>query len=229
MNNSVNVEIRIMGIKSRQDNIKKLQKKLSISDDNVVYANESIRNPYDTCKRAFTKEPSSEDITHILVIQDDIEVCNKFESIVETIVSQFPEAIWNFFNNKFNDRTEYNYFYFTKDYEPIFSCQAVCMPVDFAQRCFAWCDKNLDDFSRFSDDGSIKLFALTNKIRMIGTTVPLVQHLVDKYPSTLGNGKSKELVSKLYSKTLPGKVDWSAKTFDDSRLLNIKLSGNSLK
>lgn len=205
------LKVKIMGVPSREENINKLVDELGLKSSDVVYGDESIGRPYETSKTAFTTK-LGKGTTHILVIQDDVEVCEDFIENVTKVVDVFPNDILTFFNPQYSTYRGFNYYVVNSNVR-MFG-QAICMPVDVAKQCFNWCEDTLPDMFKIDDDLNIKRFAEANHVRIVGTVVPLVQHLVSAVPSAMNNPFAVLWTSTLYDKQLPSRIDWTDNNLD---------------
>lgn len=174
----IKLSIGIMAVPQREDNVDKIVQELNASAE-VFYDYDKI-GTYKASKRVFTTLAQDESTTHILVLQDDVAVCENFIEIVYKVIEANPDAIINLYNPKFSSYDISDSPYFTFDLFTMFSGQAIIMPKQIAVRCFLWCDIHPDKRKSClnADDSSIKIFALANNIPRVGTKVSLVQHLM---------------------------------------------------
>lgn len=174
----INLAIGIMAIPEREENVNKIIEVLNTDSVKVFYDFEHT-TPYETSKKAFTTLAQQEDITHILVIQDDVKICENFLDIVYKVIEANSDVILNLYNPRFNEYNTNTSPYFVFDVVTMFSGQAIIMPRDIAIDCFDWCDKHPDRRKIFlhADDSSIKIYANARKVKLVGTKVSLVQHL----------------------------------------------------
>ena len=201
------IKIRIMGVPRLQNNINKLVEELGLEESDVFYAHPEVCNPYLTSKSAFTASVKK-NITHIIVLQDDVEVCDNFAENALKVINEFPDSVISFFNclYKYPSNTR-NYFYFKK--ADLFTGQALCIPVKYIKDMFEWCDENADGtWIGQEDDTSIRKYAEAHDIPLVGTLVSLVQHK-GIFSSSIGNKKAIRIISANYRKDLPNKIDWS--------------------
>lgn len=90
------IDIRIMTVPNitRQENVRRLQQQLQVPDEKI-FCDTDYRGCAWNSKRAFTY-PS--DKSHILVLQDDVQVCDNFIDIVNKIINQHPHSIITLFD-----------------------------------------------------------------------------------------------------------------------------------
>ncbi len=174
----IKLSIGIMAVPQRKDNVDKILQKLNASAE-VFYDYDKI-GTYRASKRVFTTLAQDKSTTHILVLQDDVALCENFIEIVYKVIESNPDAIINLYNPRFSSCDISDSPYFRFDLFTMFSGQAIIMPRELAINCFVWCDlhPNKRKSCLNADDSSIKIFALANGIPRVGTKVSLVQHLM---------------------------------------------------
>lgn len=176
--NNIKLSIGIMAVPQRKNNVDKILQKLNVPAE--VFYDYNKLGTYQASKRVFTTLAQDESTTHILVLQDDVAVCENFIEIVYKVIGANPDVIINLYNPRFSSYDIADSPYFTFDLFTMFSGQAIIMPKQIAVRCFLWCDIHPDKRKSClnADDSSIKIFASANNIPRVGTKVSLVQHLM---------------------------------------------------
>lgn len=176
--NNIKLSIGIMAVPQRKNNVDKILQKLNVPAE--VFYDYNKLGTYQASKRVFTTLAQDESTTHILVLQDDVAVCENFIEIVYKVIGANPDVIINLYNPRFSSYDISDSPYFTFDLFTMFSGQAIIMPKQIAVRCFLWCDIHPDKRKSClnADDSSIKIFASANNIPRVGTKVSLVQHLM---------------------------------------------------
>lgn len=147
-----------------------------------------------TCSKCW-EAPVPDGITHRVVLQDDLLLCNDFCGIINRIVNAQPDLIFSLFCSrlKLSDAVADTPYYLIKGtnaWGP-----GMLMPLKHVKPMFEFSDRELGaDFPY--DDGIYIWYARQNKIP-IATTIPsTIQHLCPTQ-STLGyNNKNK--VSKVW-------------------------------
>lgn len=83
------IDVRIMGVSSRIDNIRVTQKRLNIPEENIIidYEHEGCLK---TAIKAWSKPTDKE---FVMVLQDDIELCDNFAECCNRIVDAHPNKI----------------------------------------------------------------------------------------------------------------------------------------
>jgi hypothetical protein len=86
-------DIKIYGVPKRNENIEKLASKLLLSDSDIFYDDRpNGGNALYTALKVYNA-PCSPDLTHRIVLQDDIEICNNFRDICNNIIATHPDKI----------------------------------------------------------------------------------------------------------------------------------------
>jgi hypothetical protein len=189
------VDVRIMGVPQRMGFIRDMLKQLE-SDQSIVAFDD---RPKGGCGMYTARKcwlaPVPEGVTHRLVLQDDLDLCDGFKEIVEQIVGTWPKAFITLFSALV--RFEHKKIQSPYVLVPGSSCYgpAIVLPVEQVSECFAWIDKHLG-LEYPHDDRAISEFAIMHRIPIITTIPSTVQHLAPT-ASLLGyNNKRK--VSKVW-------------------------------
>lgn len=164
------IDVRIFGVPERIDNITKNKSILGVPDNRVV-----IDSRHDGCsktaKKAWGILPSDD---HVLVLQDDIELCDSFLYYCGIMIDTHPNAIISLYPGAF-PRMEYikslprrTPYISTKEV----SGQAIIMPSKYIDQCLAsWSD----DIA--GDDIQIRNWSRTTDILRLTTIPCIVQHI----------------------------------------------------
>ena len=213
------LDIKIYGIEERQDNIFKNKMLLNLSDCDIFISEQSTRTkiedkwPYSACKKAFT-QPIPAGVTHRLVLQDDVELCNDFLYYANKIINAHPDAI--FFLTSVD--TKEGNFYKKNSISPyrrlapyITGC-SILIPVKYIDDLFESLDKEYPQIKigRPHEDAAIITYARRHKIPLLTTVPALTQHL----------GKSSSLCctvtyAKAYYFSGHETYDWDSKVVGD--------------
>ena len=173
--NDVKVDVRIMACRERRPLVLEMLKKLNMDERIVVWAGKEDDNAMKTARKAWLSSVE-EDVTHRLVLQDDLLLCDGFMNYVEQIAKKYPNQIINLYNSriKFEDR-KLNTPYIKISGYGIYG-QAIMMKIDYIGRMFYLIDKYLgEDYPH--DDCAIGVFAGIKKIDVLSTIPSLLQHL----------------------------------------------------
>lgn len=118
-----------------------------------------------------------DDITHLLVLQDDIEVVNDFLEIVNKCINQFPKAIWGFFNYvlEYSDRKADSPYILMKNCNV--KGESMLMPKEYISGYIDFYNKNLKELNYPHDDATCRMYAFVNDIPVFSTIPCLVNNL----------------------------------------------------
>lgn len=164
-------DIRIMAMPSRRENVERLQKELDIPDDNVFY-DEKHEGAFVNARRAWLKPT---DCDHILVLQDDVVVCDDFKCLVSKCIEKHPNDIISYFST--HDKV-YDTPYLRVMNKNI-GAPAISMPADVARTI--WEEGPNAFFNKDkADDKHISLCAFEHGIDMLCIQPSLVQHIGDE-------------------------------------------------
>lgn len=165
------IDIRIMGVPERIDNIRQTQTILSVPEGNIVldFDHEGC---IPTARRAWEIQTEAE---HVLVLQDDILLCANFLGYVERMIAAHPDVILSLFPpNQLCFRK--NIKRMPKDTPYIrtkeLTAQGIVMPTRFVKPCLeSWED------ARRGDDTNILFWAQQNDIPILTTIPTTMQHI----------------------------------------------------
>ena len=173
--NEIKVDVRIMACRERKHLVDDMLKKLNMNEDIVIWADEEDNNAMKTARKTWLSHVGN-GVTHRLVLQDDLLLCNGFYDYVVRIASKHPNEIINLYNSRiqFEDRKLDTPYIRINGYG-IYG-QAIMMRVDYIKKMFEQIDSVLGK-NYPHDDCAIGVFAGLNKIDVISTIPSLVQHL----------------------------------------------------
>ena len=169
--------VKIYGVESRRSCIDSIVNQLSIPEDHIFI--DDRPNGGDvmyTAKKAWLSDHG--DATHVLVLQDDIELCDGFLDICSTIVETHPDKIISLFPFQFL-REEERLKHITTPYIATFciSGQGIIMPVEYVKPCFDHIKSVYDD--NIADDTGIGSWAYNRRIDIVTTIPAILQHIGD--------------------------------------------------
>lgn len=200
------IDIHIYGVHERDDMIAATVEKLGLSYDNVHYDDRAERGlMMYTAKKAWLA-PVPDGVTHRVALADDVEVCDGFWEICETIVETHPNKIISLFPYEFMQRIPEVEGRST----PYFQCSvlsgcAIIMPVQCIKPCFDYVKAVFDDIC--ADDEGIQAYAEARNIGMITTIPATIQHIGDDSIANVGC----PIRRTVYYNQSP-MADWSNKT-----------------
>lgn len=217
------VDIKIMAVKPRRDMVLAMCEKMGLPEDGTVIYDDrpSGGGTLYTCRKCW-EAPVPEGVTHRVVLQDDLLLCNDFVGIMNRIVNTHPEFIFSLFCSRM--KMEYalpNCPYVIIKGRNAWG-QGMLMPVKYVKPMFEFADAELGkDFPY--DDGIYAWWAQKEMIEIMTTIPSTIQHLCP-VDSTLGyNDKRK--VSKVWIGEDLSKVNWESKglTFSPSMPISVSL------
>lgn len=172
------IDIHIFGVHSREEMIQATAGKLSLPEDQIHYDDRPDGGSVMyTAKKAWLAEiPDS--VTHLVVLSDDVEVCDGFAEICTQMVNAHPDDVITLFPYPFMHRQpgleKLLTPYVVSD--TLNGC-GIIMPTKYIGRCFEWIDEHY--INPKEDDYHIQLWAATNGIRMLTTIPATLQHIGD--------------------------------------------------
>lgn len=177
------INYKIMAVESRKEMAESLRDKIGLTDEDIIYDDRpNGGNPFYTCKKAWLS-PAIENETHRLVMNEDIEVCDNFQSVIEQIVPAHPDAVFTLFSTAIND-AYYDKFGnslespYIEHNNGMFGC-AILMPSKYIEECFAWIDSTYLDQENIVDTQAILSFVKYKKLPLLTTVPMIVQHIGD--------------------------------------------------
>ncbi len=175
------VDIKIVASRQRQEMVENLRDALELTDQDIFY-DESAEtgNPYLPVKQTWLL-PHEEGVTHRVVLNDDVQVCNGFKQIIEQMAQSHPDCAFSLFTMAF-DGDCYNDFisgldspYIRHDWS-MWGC-AILLPIGIVEECFSYID------TVFGND-ALESFGILSFLRHkqipVLSTIPItVQHIGD--------------------------------------------------
>jgi hypothetical protein len=134
--------------------IEKTAKKLSVSEENIFYDDRpNGGDPLYTAKKAYLSDCGN--ATHLICLQDDVEVCNNFKEICNKIITMHPDKVISLFPFNYLKQTE-ELDNLKSPYIKTFlvSGQGIIMPTKYIKSCFEWIDEVFD--GKGADDYAIQ-------------------------------------------------------------------------
>ncbi len=166
------IDVRIFGVPERMDNIEKMKSRF---DGNVTVV---MDNEHSGCVPTARKTwLLHTDASHVLVLNDDVELCNDFMRVCDVIVERHPDKIITLFPAQFMSRDVLNNVGGMPKNSPYVSTDRVSgagiiMPTEYVKPCVESWDKHTTE-----DDTSIYEWAKKNGISVITTLPAILQHL----------------------------------------------------
>ena len=167
--------IRIMAVRKRQAIVERLLKQLNLTEKHVFYDDEGLGCIGNALRIWGT--PLEHDETHLLVLQDDVEVVDDFVEIANICINQFPKAIFGYFNYVLRNEDKIN----NSPYVLMRNCnvkgESILMPKEYINGYIAFYEENLKALNYPHDDATCRMYALLNDIPVFSTIPCLVNNL----------------------------------------------------
>lgn len=161
------VDYRIIAVREREPLVKELIGDAGF-DENVVMWDELHNGAVWNSYRVWSGKYSS---SHLCILNDDAEIVNGFCGIVNKCVNKFPEAIWTFFSNQFDNDCKGN----GTPYIELLgkNTRGICLviPTKYLSGICAFYDKFLREHSFKEDDRTVGMYAFFNDVPVM-TTIP---------------------------------------------------------
>lgn len=206
------LQTKIYGCHSRDKMIEDYKKELGGNLDITYDDRENGGNAYYTIRKALLS-PINEDTTHLLVLPDDMQLCNNFLEKLEFIVNKFPKKIISLYPCFCNSL---GHIYNTPYHRVvILAAGGLVFPVQIIKEMIEWIDNCYTKYTRLSsdtliDDVAIQAWAKDYSVDMITIIPALVQHIGDN--SLLGDfpiRKTNFFIDDLTEEQLKD-VDWNS-------------------
>lgn len=216
------VDVKIMAVKPRRKMVLAMLEKLGLPEaETVVYDDRpSGGGTLYTCRKCW-EAPVPEGVTHRVVLQDDLLLCNNFIEIMNRIVNTNPEFIFSLFCSrmKFEYATEGSPYVIVKGRNAW--GQGMLMPVSYVKPMFEFADSELGkDFPY--DDGIYAWWAQKEKLEIMTTVPSTIQHLCPT-ESTLGYNDKRKVSKVWIGEDLSG-INWESKAIAFSPSMPISVS-----
>ena len=179
------IDVHIYGVHARDDMIRATVEKLGIPLENIHYDDRTNGGSIlYTAKKAWLASVSS-GVTHRIVLQDDVQVCNDFLTIAEKIAEAHSADIIGFFPYEFMEKNSEIEGLDTPYFRTrILSGCGIMMPIEYIQPCFDYIAATFEDAC--PDDWGIQAWADNQGIRTLTTIPALIQHIGDESISCKG-------------------------------------------
>lgn len=217
-----NCDVKIMAVKPRRAMVLEMCEQMGLKENDVVIYDDrpSGGGTLYTCKKCW-KAPAAPGVTHRVVLQDDLFLCDDFINIINRIVNTNPEFIFSLFCS----RVHFEHALPNSPYVIINGWnswgQGMMMPLRYVKPMFEFADRELGTDFQY-DDAIYTWWAQQEKIP-IATTVPsTIQHRCPTQ-STLGYN-NKQKISKVWAGFDLSNVKWEAKSFAMSPRMPLEVS-----
>lgn len=224
---SVKLGVKISGVEERNFLIVQELKKMGLLQDreSVVQYNGKTRNILGCFNRAL-KSFENTDVTHVLVLQDDADLCDDFLPILQRCCEKFENAVWSLFSSrvKSEDRKTASPYIRIRGYG-VYGV-GIVFPMKYFQDFMDW-QKECVPEGFEHDDVVIGEYCKQNGIDVMSTIPSLLQHLGGK-SSMMGHNCG--VVSKVWNGAgEPKKQDWDNLDFNTSAYIGTGYCSNLIK
>jgi len=206
----VKVAYRIMACFDRMDMVKDELTKLAGGDVKVFYddrpKDQRVGTYYTQLK--CINDALAGDYTHLVLIQDDVLLANRFDDCIHKLIEAKPYDLWTLFCPRLHEVD------FQNPYIEIFPAntwgQCNVIPIPMLKMIMKFREEKLPNY--IYDDGLYLMYCIENKIPVYTTKVALLQHLC---PTTSMLGyNNKHKVSKVWvGEDVFDKINWSSDKF----------------
>lgn len=216
----VKIDIRIMASPKRRPYVMKMLCDLGLDESIVAWDDRpNGGSPMYTSRKAWLA-PIPDGATHRLVLQDDVEMVDRFGELIQTAAENFPKALWSFYEG----RTSITGSADKKKPSPYIRIKGCCcygvalmMPVEYIEPCFKWIEAELGaDYKH--DDCGIGLYSLINGVAVFSTIPSLVQHIAPTESLMKGHSRASKTSAVYEGKEVFGKYDWNDKNYTVSKM-----------
>lgn len=175
------VDFKIIASRSRQEMAENLRDVLELTDDDIVYDDRPDGgNPYAPTKAAWLL-PHEDGVTHRVILNEDVQVCSNFRTIVEQMAQSHPDCAFSLFTMDL-DSDDYSEFieglttpYIQSDWT-MWGC-AILMPLAVVEECFNYIDTVFDE--NVHESYGIYSYLCHKDISILSTIPVTVQHIGD--------------------------------------------------
>ena len=179
--NNYKYDIRIMAHPSRKEMVKNILGQLGMSEDIVIYDDRKFGgDAIYTAEKAWKSPFTENDITHRIILQDDIILADNFLEKCKDIVNTVPDNPISLSNTFIAGLPEYKYksccYFITHEIWGV----GIIMPIKYIEPCWNWINsqKGTDNYCKCDDIMIMRYFESQNINAY--TTIPcLVQHISD--------------------------------------------------
>ena len=214
----IKLGVKISGTHERDFLIaQELQKLNMIKErDSVVQYNGSTRNIL-ACFMHALESFDGTDVTHAVILQDDLQLCEGVLEIVKKCCEHFEGAVWSLFCSRITDSDKKT----DSPYIKIKDCgmygPAIIFPMKYLVDFKSW-QKECVPEGFLHDDTVIGEYCKQNKIEVMSTIPSLLQHFGGR-SSLLGHNCN--VISKVWKgEKEPLKSDWENMDYNISKTIN---------
>lgn len=165
-------DIKIMAVPTRMANVVALCGRLGLTINDVFCDYEMRKKPLYTSRGAFML-PYEDGVTHMLVLQDDVKICENLQAFCNMLVNRYPNDVISLFHNqKLPLRNEQVAPYVIRR-TAFATGQGIIIPRKYLADIYSFLDEHNPDYPH--DDWYYNFWCKKNKVREL-TCIP---NLVD--------------------------------------------------
>lgn len=210
------LDIKIMAVRSRQQYAERIANDIGISYSNIIYDDRGINgggNAWYNAKRAWT-QPIESEITHRLVVQDDVMVCSDFKGIANILINTMPNVCFTLSGGTWIEHSmkKTNSPYIRHNGGKV-CANGIILPVNHIQKMIDWSD-NLFGSDYPHDDGRVGFYCAWNKLDVVGTIPSLLCHT--DVATCIPHHNCKKRISHTWVGKDIGNPDWSDVNLNES-------------
>lgn len=194
-------DVRIMAHPKRKSLVEEFCREYGLPFNCVSY--DDSGSALNGAKKAYLA-PISDDVTHRLILQDDVLIADGFFDIVQKNIEMFPYSVFSYYEGQditFADKIKQS------PYIKMQGCcicgLAVVIPKAMIRPCFEWIADNFPaDYKH--DDCAIGLYCLTHGVSVFSTIPSIVQHKLPMNSTMRGHNHATKVSATWIGKTIEG-------------------------
>lgn len=190
-------DVKIMAHPSRKDSVLKILDQLSMDESVVSYDDRENGGDAIYVSEKAWRQPVSDKITHRIVLQDDVLLCNDFLKVASKIINDMPDVCISLYNGIPIDLRKDKTNPYTKVNE-LCGC-GIILPIKYIDDCWNWINSQPELNYCRRDDEMIRRYCVEHGIEIYSTIPVTIQHLGDtEYKSLLNVEYPHIRISSLY-------------------------------
>ncbi len=175
------VDFKIIASRKRQEMAESLRDVLGLTDDDIIYDDRPDGgNPLVPTREAWLK-PHETGVTHRVVLNEDVQVCENFKNICDQMAHSHPDCAFSLFTMELDGEIHDDFIgrldtpYVRHDWA-LWGC-AILMPLAMVDECFNYIAINFDE--NVHESYGIFSFLKHKGIPILATIPVTVQHIGD--------------------------------------------------
>jgi hypothetical protein len=173
-------DVKICGVAARLPHIQKTMQVLNLSEEDVFLDDRPNGGSAFYVTRKALLAPRNENITHRVLLQDDVELCNNFTDIVRQIIETHPDKIVALFTTDSYVKPLIHKLQGTPYIQnnSAVSGAGFIFPVKYTESYLFWCQGYNNE--NIAEDVAMFSWAGVKKIPILNTVPSLIQHIGDE-------------------------------------------------